>query len=1146
MLPAQYEPGTLGGSAPGEIKEEKPGLLGKLLVAPSDKAATGNHVLPDPWSHTLLFGMELAGRLTRERKAIATKQWRGLIALFALREQRKLALIQRGVLLPKIAEGARAQRDSSQLLQSLAGLRPVGTLADRTAEWSVFDVIFLEGTAVGLVVPHTIVCPSRSNLRELPGCTWIEDGRFTDPLSGKHLSSDDITILDSFCESALRHLDVTGREPKRDQLLYDCLRREFKALRDEAAVRLRDSAPHRWMTVQETHNPSPSASQPTLLLDYRAVMEFRGTGAPNDCWSESILQLRDDLGPGRQRQIILLDPPDTAFDRPPQDVKVWRQFSLQDVRKPEILQKVRAEISIHGFLAVTTEDFFTPKLTKVVELVGQEKRNALSQRLPKQFHDGARQFLLPLSPLTLLIATPAQLLDGKTCQVDGAESDISCRLTLRLQDNPLPVTLSKRYERPIEVEAPAHLAIWPNFRAEDWHQYYVLDAVNVDQQRFMLGQPHTAATIAEVLALPENRNNAGIGNDLKQRKLCARADARKKEDYHPIFDCRYLPEAFPALYTAHAFDNTADESILGLLVVPPSLFPETQRSGETCKIGVDFGSTKSTVYWSYSAQEPTELDLESRVVRLLTDADNERPKEFLPTVKVKQPVLTAFRERDSRALVDLISPVVSGYIYFVDDLQRSLEALANELKGAVSGRNPTRFDLKWGKDGASLDEQEAQRTRTTLFIQQLVLLCAAEAVAKGIRLDDISWCFGFPEAFPPRMRAEFQYMVGQAVERADGPSEPKPSLLSESHAAGLCFLYPKPSDRIPPAQKNGHFITIDIGGSTSDICIWQDAEILWRNSVRLAGSEMLIQPMTEGPGRLKLLSGLAKSGQQLGGQAAALQGWLKTIEGVENARHLRSLVEMIIGSADFAAEFTKNINSVTVHQDAREQARLIEAFVGMVLCSLMYYIGAVIEVMKKEGRFIPRPREQLPIYIGGRGSLVCKRFVEGTNPALRNGILSLLLKTTPNSFIGGSMHYSARPKHEVAHGCVLWTPDRKGAIKGQSVSEAKEYHFLILGEQAHEKGATLAPDTRLSGQPDGKEWVLDTDLPSLKALLKHLRDHCDIAIEHDDFPNIARAVDEDTINALSSGSFEPPFILVVRRLLSDLASGYYGCRLLPA
>ena len=39
-------------------------------------------------------------------------------------------------------------------------------------------------------------------------------------------------------------------------------------------------------------------------------------------------------------------------------------------------------------------------------------------------------------------------------------------------------------------------------------------------------------------------------------------------------------------------------------------------------------------------------------------------------------------------------------------------------------------------------------------------------------------------------------------------------------------------------------VTIDIGGGTSDLSIWQTNKLLWRNSFRLAGKDVLINYLT--------------------------------------------------------------------------------------------------------------------------------------------------------------------------------------------------------------------------------------------------------------------------------------------------------------
>ena len=50
-------------------------------------------------------------------------------------------------------------------------------------------------------------------------------------------------------------------------------------------------------------------------------------------------------------------------------------------------------------------------------------------------------------------------------------------------------------------------------------------------------------------------------------------------------------------------------------------------------------------------------------------------------------------------------------------------------------------------------------------------------------------------------------------------------------------------------------ITIDIGGGTSDISIWQNLNLIWRNSFRLAGKDVLIDYLSNNLTLIKDISG---------------------------------------------------------------------------------------------------------------------------------------------------------------------------------------------------------------------------------------------------------------------------------------------------
>ena len=77
---------------------------------------------------------------------------------------------------------------------------------------------------------------------------------------------------------------------------------------------------------------------------------------------------------------------------------------------------------------------------------------------------------------------------------------------------------------------------------------------------------------------------------------------------------------------------------------------------------------------------------------------------------------------------------------------------------------------------------------------------------------------------------------------------------SESLSSALYFA----SSKSAPFTET--VVTIDIGGHTSDISIWQDRKLLWRNSMQIAGRHILINFLNENP---KFIDVLAKNNTKL-------------------------------------------------------------------------------------------------------------------------------------------------------------------------------------------------------------------------------------------------------------------------------------------
>ena len=89
---------------------------------------------------------------------------------------------------------------------------------------------------------------------------------------------------------------------------------------------------------------------------------------------------------------------------------------------------------------------------------------------------------------------------------------------------------------------------------------------------------------------------------------------------------------------------------------------------------------------------------------------------------------------------------------------------------------------------------------------------------------------------------------------ADSDFTPKIHRQSESLSTALYFIAEQRAYMVQNA------ITIDIGGHTSDISIWQSRNLVWRNSLEVAGRHIFIDYLKQNIG---LLEQFAKSSPKL-------------------------------------------------------------------------------------------------------------------------------------------------------------------------------------------------------------------------------------------------------------------------------------------
>ncbi|HEX7955826.1 MAG TPA: hypothetical protein VF508_02730, partial [Pyrinomonadaceae bacterium] len=330
-------------------------------------------------------------------------------------------------------------------------------------------------------------------------------------------------------------------------------------------------------------------------------------------------------------------------------------------------------------------------------------------------------------------------------------------------------------------------------------------------------------------------------------------------------------------------------------------------------------------------------------------------------------------------------------------------------------------DLKWSDDNAA-------RVRVRAFLEQLCMQVAAEAAAAGA--DDITWAYSFPTAFSGD-RQGFPEIWAQATAAcavATGLPQPAagPESKTESVASALFF---REHLKASPAAGT---VCIDIGGSTSDIAIWQQNELRWQTSVRFAGREMFLNYLYSKPELLETF------GLDVSGLRQAVGNW-----------------PAFYAQADaLLLENSKELFERLPNHVASDDVRSLVNYLSLGLAGLFYYVGSLLNYLVAQQKYT---REMPDIYVGGNGSrmfnwLAVGRYDSGKpiNALLKSVMLRASGFSASEDF---RVHISPFPKAEAAYGLVT----------GKDLSySAEALNKVVAGEKFAEGGGEKGWDELLS------------------------------------------------------------------------------------
>ncbi|MBK8809277.1 MAG: hypothetical protein IPN69_00895 [Acidobacteria bacterium] len=916
---------------------------------------TTTHInsIPDVWARLLLFENALFDENHRLHPVVMG-EWRGMLALLALREIKHLNLLAS---VPFSLEGDPADRNLIWH-SSLLKLVPSTQIYENTT-WRNLFLFLVDGRPIGVTSPTTLIATgTHYPVLTIPRAQviWYNQTQLTDPLQHE-ISPIDREGLASWLHNLYTNLQP---QPTRDGDRGNKLLGLIRNFRDDL-----------------TQNPLPfipsefgfgisgvKAGVFTLLDKPTKPREIPPT---HSC--VRLLPSNDRI----PAIPMLIADPDIAeqWQLNPQTILIHRNLTLGSIPYEGLAPNQHDRI---GNTIFADAEIWRPQdlLTEKIYYL-QQKRAFPGASLenwpgnPPNLNGRDISIVLPLNKVLLNHLNPTDILTNLVFSQNN-NGEIIVKFTVRLSgidNHPRNYQIEKIYKRddmePIE-QSPI-LEIFPNFTSEIWQAYYIAYSTDNLNDTFQI-DPVSADSDPVDLNISHNQGGS-----------------RK------IWRLGKFPEAFACTMRQPGSNQLAE---IGMLLIPtPEKAPVPNRN---FTVGVDFGASGTMIYYSDGNQKiPLKFsNLKLRVTEISDTQEAEILKFFLPKDEIIPSFLTIYQDfnnYDGEA-----QTMLHGHIYYLFGLVLDLSD------------DDIYTNLKWSAAANT-------NYRVKSFLAQVCLQASAELAVLGAGA--ITWRYSFPTAFSPAQATNFNQTWQQIVNtnseltgiRSVGP----PTDLSESIASAECFRNGGASLNGDPAPTVTGAVFIDIGGSTSDISIWQEDSLRLQLSLRYAGRDIFLNYLW---GHLDVFDVFKIDTTDL--------------------RNLRENREKFWSQADSVLRNNSNriFHDLPAHfEDDRLEP--LKQYLTVGMAGLFYYLGLNIKHLMNRNRYAP---DMPHIYFGGNGSQMFRWLCSGASITNSHPLVKLFEKVfqaAVSSSLRGTFNLtmSERLKHESAYGLVsppqLIVPDEE-------------------------------------------------------------------------------------------------------------------------
>lgn len=987
----------------GVWKTDTATVLQKLVAS----LATGETIadvvnidsIPDVWARPLLFKMALFDLATAREFVEGLHdrvlgEWRSLLAMFALQNVKQINLK---------AVPVDLTQDNMPMAKVLKALVPKESLLGNKDAWlNDIYVIFYNDAPLAMTSPITLVATAADYLSTFKGrlgLPWSKDrNTLIDPI--KNLTREDLFALNMWLNNLYGNLQQVGLTANLNDVSQEILNNLLKCIKDYQDDVFRELGAVNVSTAVDLVPSNLNLYNGASRLLNQTVQGRAATA------EDSAVRLLVDSS--RSNKNLLLLSPDFIRSFAQQEgvdsarLVVWQGVSANDVTE-NVLRGDRNKI---GQIVLTNAEFRRPEDFFYEQMAVVEPGNAFPGSLEIAgtivLADDALTPILPIKRELAEIFTPKEIQSRLSISEDNENILLHFNFPLKgVSGNGTEFRFTKKYPKReliyIQQEVPV-IELWPNIRREGWNKYY-LYYENYQAQATDTGAADIPANdmyYVEPWTFGHNLDEKFPVQGLRNR-FTAKLDN--------------FPEALVCNYKA----PNAGTTEIGLILLDT---PELTRKqiGLTWKIGVDFGTSSTMLYYGEGKHQPTPLNLAPHLFKV-TESGGARAQTFINFIASGTPertdgsFLSIFHLLNTTEIdQNEIRPLQDGHV--LSFIERNIF----ERLGHLVDTN-----LKWKED-------DLGRLKVAAYVQQICMQALVEATARGVV--QIQWNFSYPTAFSQEQQFSFETTCRNALNKVYEDSgfaintEKDIGIFSESEASAYYF---NKLGRDSGVNFVDGAICIDIGAGTTDISVLsgQPARIIYHTSIQYAG-RYLFKPIYDN---------------------YALFADSKTAADVrlDDPEQRNALID-----TDMRLNSQKYIGNL-VNKTGQESVKSVLQGAQFAAAGLFYYLGKILGFLHDEKYY---EENGLPdIFIGGNGARIFNWLTGGTS-IKNNPRLSVLEKmmTDASGLRGGrnfNVTFSHYPKAEVASGMIT---DKAHVSDEEGFFDKDRINRAIFKEKADDEG----------------------------------------------------------------------------------------------